>query len=861
MPENDNRAHGAEDYSDCPIPKTHRRLVEAHLLWHQALEQYQNPEAFRANLNATIQALRNVTFILQSEKGAFGAFDDWYTPWQDRLRADPISKWSLGARNLIVKQGELETHSTAIAKLVTWRDHVLAELSVPADMPPSLILSNLPLVELIANRKIPAGDVKTAAILIERRWSVPDLDGREILDALAQAYGLLSEVVLDAHMRLGNSACVPADPAHTHFVSASDRTGTLRCMAAGIESRMHRFELATGQQLEPRLLDAPVARETAVAAANRYGLGEGDLTAEWQNADPLGMAEKLLFLAKRMLRKDRAHIRTMFVRDGRGQWHQVRLQAANRAQKHLLMRMVARFVESVGGDAVIDVSEAWLLPPEAVRTPADLDRIDSIRGRKEMLWLFVGTRAGFLRTYCTPFTRGSLGGIKLGDTFQSHDKYWPSYMAPVVEVWRKQGYAIPPGNGERIRRIWGPDPLENCYCGRPKRFGECCKRFLTSEFMEKIEEEIHKTREAGDPAHAERLASAALAQYVIWIKQHTADTRQVASDLFRMLLEVDAPALQAHLRRVGELLAAIGRSDSFVPRTRQISRVVGVPELSERLIALGAEWLLKSGDYAGAAKELERLGDLDRVDDTIALLLAARLLNLPGDQALQFLRKAASRALTKEEKRVAELELARHLFKSGNQAEALRAADSVISESLNSDGGRDPEGLFLRWELTGNEHDFRAARKEVEVLADAEHRLAGMLIDHGDYDEAERVLSDCLAASEPSAQLLAIDARMHAGRTDAARELLLRVDRAHLPPGLRYPFALDLSHVAIACDDRELKGLATAELRELRSAGTQVQKTVDDLLQALSDSGTLPREPLLLRLGDLLGRWTARRDA
>ena len=58
----------------CPIPAAHRRLKEAHLLWHQTLDKYQEPDAFRANLNATIQALRNVTFALQAEKHSIPDF-------------------------------------------------------------------------------------------------------------------------------------------------------------------------------------------------------------------------------------------------------------------------------------------------------------------------------------------------------------------------------------------------------------------------------------------------------------------------------------------------------------------------------------------------------------------------------------------------------------------------------------------------------------------------------------------------------------------------------------------------------------------------------------------------------------------
>src|ERR1700722_12264473 len=64
-------------YAHCPPPQTHRRLVEAHILWHQSLEKYHESDAFLANLNATIEALRNVTFVLQKERSV-PDFDAWY---------------------------------------------------------------------------------------------------------------------------------------------------------------------------------------------------------------------------------------------------------------------------------------------------------------------------------------------------------------------------------------------------------------------------------------------------------------------------------------------------------------------------------------------------------------------------------------------------------------------------------------------------------------------------------------------------------------------------------------------------------------------------------------------------------------
>jgi hypothetical protein len=62
----------------CPIPNSHQRLRQAHLLWHQASENYQDVDRFLTNINSLIQELRNITFILQSEKSQFTDFESWY---------------------------------------------------------------------------------------------------------------------------------------------------------------------------------------------------------------------------------------------------------------------------------------------------------------------------------------------------------------------------------------------------------------------------------------------------------------------------------------------------------------------------------------------------------------------------------------------------------------------------------------------------------------------------------------------------------------------------------------------------------------------------------------------------------------
>src|SRR5882762_6430675 len=101
-----------DKYAHCPIPMTHRRLAAAHLLWHQALEHYHDSDAFLANLNSTIEALRNVTFVLQKEQ-TVPDFENWYKKWQPCLKEDAAAKWLKEARNTVVHRGELESHSSA----------------------------------------------------------------------------------------------------------------------------------------------------------------------------------------------------------------------------------------------------------------------------------------------------------------------------------------------------------------------------------------------------------------------------------------------------------------------------------------------------------------------------------------------------------------------------------------------------------------------------------------------------------------------------------------------------------------------------------------------------------------------------
>src|SRR6185437_15868317 len=167
------------DAAKCPIPNTHQRLRQAHLLWHQAAETYHQLELFITNVNSLIQELRNVTFILQSEKARFRDFDTWYQPLQARLKADKNCKWLHDARNLVVKQGALRGTSFATIRLLTSEEIEIARVSVSDGLSSEAILQSNELEQKLSQMRAMVAPDEDPILMIEKSWTTTELAGRE----------------------------------------------------------------------------------------------------------------------------------------------------------------------------------------------------------------------------------------------------------------------------------------------------------------------------------------------------------------------------------------------------------------------------------------------------------------------------------------------------------------------------------------------------------------------------------------------------------------------------------------------------------------------------------------------------------
>lgn len=253
----DAAVSAAQDAASCVVPKTHARLEQAHALWHEALAAYHDPDLFVTKLNALIQALRTVTWILQKEFGNSDEFESWYKSWQGVLKADGRLKWALDVRNHVEHQGDLETSSVAHVRVMAggWSAPV-ADLEVDPTVDAAEIMRRVQLVGL------PARVRKDGVMEVERRWILPELPGEEVLEVLAHCWGVLARVVAAGHRARGQrmeDCAFSAEPACDAEPLPPHPSGRWPCMAASREARIRRRNLDTGvpYELEVRTLERP----------------------------------------------------------------------------------------------------------------------------------------------------------------------------------------------------------------------------------------------------------------------------------------------------------------------------------------------------------------------------------------------------------------------------------------------------------------------------------------------------------------------------------------------------------------------------------------------------------------------------
>lgn len=192
-----------EDLQHSPISSTVDKLWESWYFILMMLQNYHDPHAFRYNLNAFIQALRNITFMLQSEEKKPEKFDAWYRDKQEAMRANQLLRRFVDARNMVVKKQMLATAS--FARLGLFRDRKF-KLGVGGDVDPFVDSRDY----LSKATSFMVGfflDLEHSAIGeqigVYRQWSTDAIGEGEVTRHCISALDEMAIIVQEAHTLLG----------------------------------------------------------------------------------------------------------------------------------------------------------------------------------------------------------------------------------------------------------------------------------------------------------------------------------------------------------------------------------------------------------------------------------------------------------------------------------------------------------------------------------------------------------------------------------------------------------------------------------------------------------------------------------
>ncbi|WP_152546776.1 hypothetical protein [Amycolatopsis orientalis] len=428
----------------CPTPTAHKRLEEGHRWWHGCLDNYDDPPAFRANLNACLQALRNVTWVLQKEKRLVPEFDSWYPPQQDTMRGDPLLKWLVNSRNRVVKSGDLELLSTAQMQLILQYKDVAA--AVTQSLPSATSTQRVKALPLDARPEeyhkflanIPTSVLNQSSIFIERSWIDKALPDKELLNALAHCYGTLSDLLDSAHEQAGiEGHSVMAHGVKHDSTQLSTHGGRLPCMVTTLDMRTAHYRFGDAKLVRGEYRKLEIPKTIAKRTVKRYGLDQFKTELNQDKSSLFDFMEPLMNQACRFLQSDKAHIFVTFLFKGPELVHIQSAVFNDRASKHAYARELANQVAANSIDGVITLGEVWqsgvVIDEEGAVIPPG-----EVPDRREALEVYAESKTGENRSLTTYFHR-RFGRIIFDETISCEDQSTENnFMSPVRAVWASE---------------------------------------------------------------------------------------------------------------------------------------------------------------------------------------------------------------------------------------------------------------------------------------------------------------------------------------------------------------------------------------------------------------------------------------
>jgi hypothetical protein len=450
----------------CPIPIAMRRYDELHRFWHRSMDNYVDPDAYLADLNAAIQASRNVTFALQNNKANLPRFDDWYAIWQQRMRADVIFSWANEARVRIVHGKDLETNSVTRVRLILdyadAADEYADELDEAGDIHPAArepvdapaLIQPREVAAFLLDAGVPRLLVEEGVVSIERRWEDSALPGRELNGALAHLFAVLGSLLADGHRQAEASCDHPYGHGETLPVSDGNVGAHPRppaCMATTRQLRTRTVSINDLTEIRDGI-ERSVAFDPHLAAiaARRY-VGESGRPVKPVASNAVTVIDHLptqIEHAKAILRSGEDHGWFMFFYRGAVMVGNRFLAAENAQQKRKLAQSMAEVVLDLDATGVLEVGEVWWVPGGGI-DDENWARPGNRPDRKEALSLVATTMSGRSVSAFIPFERpGGVGGPVFFEETVIQEDATSNFLAPIRAAWewKKRHRPAPAGS-------------------------------------------------------------------------------------------------------------------------------------------------------------------------------------------------------------------------------------------------------------------------------------------------------------------------------------------------------------------------------------------------------------------------------
>lgn len=415
----------------CPIPKTHARLNQCHEMWHEALDSYASPDSFVSHLNALIQGLRTVTFVLKKELSHHDGFHQWYKRRQEAMEADKRMKWLVSARNRIEKQGDLDTHSVVQVRVMgDWHESPAVETEADPTMEAHEIARRVHVLGL------PERARREGVLVVERRWTLEELAGDEILDVLAHCHGVLTNLVAAAHDEWGTEdgavCALNLDGVCEGTPMTPHPSGRVPCMLASRRSRTARRDLQSGALVEVDLQPYSGPAMGPDELLERYG-PHFPFEAPAPGADVFDLAEAFHEWGRQLLATDGKHVTLAWLLDDSKPLRQITLYPKDQRDKYLAIERIAEEVDRLGANEIVFTTEAWEAAPVGPDDSRAKLRAGERDDRTEAFLTYVLRRGGECRIWRSPMIRTD-DGLELAEATVQEEPV-PVFLEPVMRVW------------------------------------------------------------------------------------------------------------------------------------------------------------------------------------------------------------------------------------------------------------------------------------------------------------------------------------------------------------------------------------------------------------------------------------------